>query len=554
MKPLDPRLLRHARAARTVLAVGGLLGLLRTAAVIAWCWLLANALAALVLPVFDGQASDMGRVREGMLPASALPWLLAGALVALIVRSASSWGMETLAARGAVRVKGQLRAAALDAIDRRSPEWLAVRPDVGPATALGQGLDALDGYFSGYVPQLILTACATPFLVLTVLLADPLSGVTVLIVFPVIPLFMILIGLATRTVQERQWSQLERLSRSFLDVVEGLTTLKIFRREQRQIDRIAREAGEYRSRTMQVLRVTFLSGFVLDLAGTFSIALVAVTVGTRLVSGEFSLALGLFVLLLLPEVFIPIRQVGAAFHASTEGLAAAERVFDLIEDDGDRAPATASDTEVSSRLVSSDDGSLEFAGVAVHRDGRAIVGPMSFAVRPGELVALAGPSGAGKSSLVSALLGFTEISAGTIGRPAGISWTGQRAGLLQGSIAANVALGSGEPDLPLVRRALDAAGFPEADPNQELGTAGAGLSGGQAQRVAVARCLYRAWATHAAALVFDEPSSALDAQSEAIVCAALRSEAEAGRAVLVVSHRPQVLAAADRVIEIGAQA
>src|SRR5690606_24342223 len=140
------------------------------------------------------------------------------------------------------------------------------------------------------------------------------------IVFPVIPVFMILIGLATQAVQDRQWAQLQRLSSSFLDAVSGLATLKIFGREGRQSARIARETEEYRTRTMKVLRITFLSGFVLDLAGTFSIALVAVTVGTRLVDGAFPLALGLFVLLLLPEVFIPIRQVGAAFHASTEGL------------------------------------------------------------------------------------------------------------------------------------------------------------------------------------------------------------------------------------------
>ncbi|MBK0418211.1 thiol reductant ABC exporter subunit CydD [Leucobacter sp. CSA1] len=569
MKPLDPRLLRYASAARGVFATGAALGLLRTAAIVGWCWFLAQALAVLVLPVLGSRGGEAageeltGRVAEGVQDPELLPWLLAGAGAALLVRALSGWGMDVVAARGAIRAKAQLRSRALDAIDGRSPEWAASRADAGIATVLGRGLDALDGYFSGYVPQLILTACATPFLILAVLLADPVSGITVIVVFPVIPLFMILIGLATQAVQDRQWQQLQRLSSSFLDVVTGLPTLKIFRREERQAARIARETEEYRSRTMRVLRVTFLSGFVLDLAGTFSIALVAVTVGTRLVSGEFPLALGLYVLLLLPEVFIPIRQVGAAFHASTEGLAASQQVFDIIEEDAGAVPAASAEpaeAPVSAEILSGgsagrgggrENGRIAFDGAVFARGGRRIVGPVSFEVRPGEVVALAGPSGAGKSTLIAGLLGFTAPEAGVLSRPAELAWSGQRPGLLQGTIADNVALGAGAPDAGLVRRALDAAGLPDADPGRVLGAGGSGLSGGQAQRVGIARCLYRAWAVDAGAVVLDEPTSALDAATEARVGAALRREAEAGRAVLVVSHREALMASADRVVRVG---
>ncbi len=529
MKPLDPRLLRYARSARSVLGLGGLLGGIRAAAVIAWCWCVAQALAALVQSSGAPAAS-----------AQVLPGLLTGALAALLVRAGSSWAMDALAARGAVRVKTQLRRAALDALDARSPEWLAARPDAVTNTALGRGLDALDGYFSNYLPQLILAVCATPLLVLAVLLADPVSGITVLIVFPVIPVFMVLIGLATRSVQDRQWAQLKRLSGAFLDVVEGLTTLKIFRREQRQVERISRETGEYRKRTMQVLRVTFLSGFVLDLAGTFSIALVAVTVGTRLVVGEFPLALGLFVLLLLPEAFIPIRQVGAAFHASAEGLAAAGDVFAIIEGASDR-----------DERAGIDGPTIRFDEVVIERDGRPVAGPVSFEAGAGEIVALTGPSGSGKSTLVAALLGFVEPSKGSVHRPGELAWAGQRPSLLQGSVAENVALGDGEPDPELVERALASVGLAELDPAYDLGALGSGLSGGQAQRVAIARALYRAWSRDASAMVLDEPSSALDAGSEAVVAAALRRETEAGRAVLLVSHRPALIAAADRVVRVG---
>lgn len=553
MKPLDPRLLRYARGARSVLGFGGLLGIVRTLAIIAWSWCLAQAITVLVLPVLGGAGGGSGLIGDHAASPDALPWLLAGAAAALVARSAASWGMDVLAARGAVRVKSQLRSAALDAVDSRSPEAFAARADAGPAVVLGRGLDALDGYFSAYLPQLILSACATPLIVLAVLLADPISGITVMIVFPVIPVFMILMGLATRSVQQRQWEQLQRLSSSFLDVVEGLPTLKIFGRERRQVRRIAQVTGEYRSRTMHVLRVTFLSGFVLDLAGTFSIALVAVTVGTRLVSGEFSLALGLFVLLLLPEAFMPVRAVGAAFHASAEGLAAVEEVFEIIE--GDRGGAGSADLPAEQDPGApgpSAHGAISFDGVSVEREGRTVVGPVSFEVRPGEVVALAGPSGAGKSTLVSALLGFASPAAGEISRPERLAWAGQRPGLLQGSVAENVALGSQDPDTGLVHRALTAVGLDAIDPRSALGAQGAGLSGGQAQRVAIARCLYRAWAAGAGAVVLDEPSSALDSASESRVAAALRAEAEAGRAVLVVSHRPALLAAADRVVRLEA--
>lgn len=561
MKPLDPRLLRTARAARSVLVIGAILGVVRTLAVVAWCWFLAQAITAVALPALGipGGASgaEGGRVAEGSSPISDLPLLVLAAAIALVVRTVAGLAMDRLAARGAVLAKSQLRAAALDAIDGRSPLATGGRSDADRAVALGRGLDALDGYFSGYLPQLVLAGCATPILVLAVLLADPVSGVTVLIVFPVIPIFMILIGLATQRVQDRQWTQLNRLSRSFLDAVEGLPTLKIFRREGRQSERIARETGEYRSRTMQVLRVTFLSGFVLDLAGTFSIALVAVTVGTRLVSGGFPLGLGLFVLLLLPETFAPIRQVGAAYHASAEGLAAVGAVFRLIDGPTGTADATQTDASGAAHADASTRGprdrarGISFDEVVVHRGGQRIVGPVSFAVAPGEVVALAGPSGAGKSSLVAALLGFLEPSAGGAAHSGELAWSGQRPDLLRGTVAENLALGSNGIDDDRAARVLDRVGLSAIDPQTRLGADGSGLSGGQAQRVAVARALYRADELGAHALVFDEPSSALDTENEARLARALRAEAEAGRAVLVISHRQALLESADRIVRIG---
>lgn len=552
MKPLDPRLLRFAGAARTVFALGALLGVVRTVAIIAWSWFLAQAIAAVAIPVYEGiwDSAGAGRVAEGVYAPSSLPWLAAGALAAAAVRALSGWGMDLLAARGAVKVKAQLRSAALDALDGRSPEATAGMPDAKLATILGRGLDALDGYFSGYVPQFILAVVATPILVATVLFSDLLSGITVLLVFPVIPLFMVLIGLATQSVQGKQWDQLQRLSSSFLDVVEGLPTLKIFRREKRQAARIERETDEYRSRTMKVLRVTFLSGFVLDLAGTFSIALVAVTVGTRLVAGEFPLALGLFVLLVLPEVFVPIRQVGAAFHDSTEGLAASEDVYALIEGTALPTAIAHGDAEAGHAAPAVALPGLSVADARIVRGERVVAGPVSFAVGPGEFVALAGPSGAGKSSILAAALGFVEPDSGSVAASGPIAWAGQQAGLVQGTILENVGLGNANPDPTLARHALDRLGLHDLQLDRVLGALGSGLSGGQAQRVSIARALYRAGDVSAEVLLLDEPSSALDAGSEALVIDVARAEAQAGRAVLVVSHRPALLDAADRIVEI----
>nr|WP_223160406.1 MULTISPECIES: thiol reductant ABC exporter subunit CydD [unclassified Leucobacter] len=560
-------MLRTASSARSVFGWGALIGLIRTLAIIAWSWFLAQSIAAAAFPVLRfTKGSDLSLTPQGTAPVEQLPFLLGCALVALLLRAGSSWAMDALAARGSVRVKAELRSAALDAIDARSPQATAGVPDSRLATTLGRGLDALDGYFAGYVPQLILAVVATPVMIACVFLADPLSGIIVVIVFPVIPVFMVLIGLATKAVQDRQWSRLQHLSASFLDVVTGLATLKIFRREERQAARIARETDEYRESTMKVLRVTFLSGFVLDLAGTFSIALVAVTVGTRLVVGDFPLAMGLFVLLLLPEVFIPIRQVGAAFHASAEGLTAVGDVFDLIDGkelggaaeagadadaDADADTDAAAKPDTTAGDVAVTDGLIGLADVPLVRGSRQLAPPLKLSAAPGEVVALAGPSGVGKSTAIALLMGTLEPTEGTVYRPAHLSWVGQRPGLIQGTVGENLALG-GTPDVALARRALNTVGLEDLELDYELGSLGSGLSGGQSQRVSVARALFRTWQLDAPAVVLDEPTSALDADSERLVIRAMRDEADAGRAVLVVSHRPAVLNAADRVERIEA--
>lgn len=529
MKPFDPRLAVHARAIRGTLALGGLLGILKTLAIIGWCWFLSQSITGLI---------------EGRL--DALPGLAAGAAASVLLRAVTAWLIDVNAERGASRVKEQLRQASLDRIDELGQSWLGGQSQAEVTVRLTRGLDALDRYFSGYLPQLVMTVIATPVIVILILIADLPSGITVIIVFPVIPMFMVLIGLATQGVQDKQWAALTGLSRSFLDVITGLPTLKIFGRERKQVARIAQLTDEYRARTMKVLRVTFLSGFVLDLAGTFSVALVAVTIGTRLVDGSVLLGVGLFVLLLVPEAFVPIRQVGAGFHASAEGLAAAEDIFEILEAEPARDSGSLRDTGRGTPLV--------FDSVSVgHRapdgSGERRIGPASLRVEPGEIVAVTGPSGVGKSTLVQAAVGLLPF-AGALSVPGESSWAGQRPALIAGTVAENVALGDVAPDAERVRRALDAADAAQIEAERRLGPAGSGLSGGQAQRVAIARCLYRAWRLDAGVLLLDEPTAALDRTSEARVFAALRAEADAGRAVLVITHREALRDLADRVVHL----
>jgi ATP-binding cassette subfamily C protein CydD len=443
-------------------------------------------------------------------------------------------------------VKSQLRRRLVAGITRLGPGWLGTRNRVDVVTTAGPALDALDGYFSLFLPQIVLTAIATPLVIVTIFLQDVLSGILVVVALPLIPVFMILIGLATQAVQRRQWSVLAQLSSRFLDVVGGLATLKIFGRQHRQTARIATLTEDYRVETMKVLRLSFLSGFALELIGSLSVALVAVSVGLRLVDGSLALSVGLFVLLLAPEAFLPLRQVGANYHAAADGVAAAEDVFDILDAAmavTAEAPATRGGT-----------------GSLVERDaGRAAVDRFSAVIRPGRLTVLAGPSGSGKSSLLAALLGFVP-SDGTIeigdavlvaDRRSLTAWAGQGAPLLEGTISSNVSLGDAAPDLALVRRALDLAALAEVDPGIAVTVTGSGLSGGQGERVVAARAMYRALARHCPVVAFDEPSAALDRRAEAELLRGLRQLADAGYTVLVVSHRPAVIAAADDLIELG---
>lgn len=499
------------------------------------------------------------------MPVAQLGGPIVATAVSILVRALTQAMLDALAVQGAARVKSQLRARVIAAVDLGGPRLLGTMSSARIATLLGQGLDALDGYIGRYLPQLILTAVATPIIVGVLLLADLSTGITVILTLPIIPVFMVLIGLSTRAVQRSQWQQLGTLAQGFLEVVQGLSTLMVFGRQHRQADRIAAITDEYRRRTMQVLRVSFLSGFALELAASLSVALVAVSIGIRLIDGSMALALGLFVLVLVPEAYLPLRQVGAQFHAASEGIAAADDVLELLEGardapaDADALPPLMGRSATSEPLTASAP-ALAVSGLTVRRGDRVVIDELTASWMPGILLAVTGPSGAGKSSLLGALLGFVEhegvvelegVALPSSARRDRLAWAGQRPDLTGGPLDEVVGLGAVTIDPERVTASLQWAGVDDIPRDTVLGAAGEGLSGGQAQRVALARAHYRAIDRDCRVMLVDEPTSALDAVSEQRVIDGLRQLADSGRLVIVVTHRRAVMAAADAVLAVG---
>ncbi|MBT2483568.1 MULTISPECIES: thiol reductant ABC exporter subunit CydD [unclassified Microbacterium] len=541
MKPVDPRLLRYAGAARGFLAASALIGMVQTAVTVAFAWLLTDAVTG-ALAGRDVTASPV--------------WLLAAALLRGILIAAS----DAAGTRAAAKTGAQLRSALIAAVGRLGPGWLSQRNQTALAVTAGHGLEALDAYFARYIPQLVLTVIATPVLVAVMWWQDWPSGLTAVVTLPLIPLFLILIGMATRTVQKRQWQTLQQLASRFADTVQGLSTLRLFGRERRAADRIESTADDYRRETMKVLRFSFLSGFSMELLASLAVALIAVAVGFRLLAGDLSLEVGLFVLLLAPEAFLPIRQVGVQFHAAAEGVAATEDVFEVLDAAGEASsprPLSERVGDGSSRSLNegAGDPALVVADLRV-RDLPAV----TFTAAPGTITLIEGPSGAGKSSLLAALRGavdfdgaarFADRDVRELSPAEWLAWSGQSPGLLRGTVGENVALGDPTPDADGIRAALDAACADTIGADRMLGVQGSGLSGGQAQRVAVARALYRHASAPGRVLALDEPSSALDADTERRLWQSLRERADAGATILLVSHRRSAREIADQVIGLG---
>lgn len=512
--------------------------------VIAQAWLLAHV----VVGIFTDH-----RVEPYLATMAAL-------LAVFAARAALAWLNQVIAHRAAASVKSQLRRDVLRARLRRPTADQASSATL--VHVVTDGLDALDGYYSKYLPQVAL-ALVLPLLVGgAILWADWQSALIVAFTLPLIPVFMALIGWTTQQAVGRRFRVADRLANHFADLIEGLPTLQAFGRARAQARGVEITEEANRRETMRTLYVSFLSAFALELLANLSVAVVAVTIGFRLVFGQVDFETALFVLILAPEAFLPVRQVGVHFHDSADGVAAADEAFAIIDagesGGGGRESAPVGvipAPDLTTSTIAVDRATFTYPGT-----DQAALPEVSFVVEPGRVVALRAPSGGGKTTLLRLLLGFERPTSGTV-RVGGVDiadldreqWLDQLAlvsqhpGMVSGSIADNVRLGAPEISGEQVTDLL-AAVAADVDPYRSVGDDGEGLSAGERRRVALARALARVRFGRARLLVLDEPTAGLDADTEARVVSAVT---EAGASVVLVSHRTAVMEMADMTVEMG---
>lgn len=531
MPAVDRRLLRHTRSTRTFLVLSAVIGIAQAVLILIQAWLLATIIADAFL---------------GGLELDGLRGPLAALAATLLGRAALSWVAEIVAQRCSAAVKSELRMQFLDKIVALGPRWLTGERSGDLTTLATRGIDALDDYFAKYLPQLVLVGVVPLVVAARMLTADWLSAVIVVVTLPLIPIFMVLVGLTTKAATARQWATLQTLAHHFLDVLAGIGTLKVFGRSRAQVETIRRLADQQRRTTLATLRIAFLSSLVLELVATLSVALVAVSVGLRLVDGRLDLKTALLVLILAPEAYLPLRLLGTHYHASAEGLAAADELFDVIEQD----------TPANGNQVADPRGGIVLRNVTVRGRETNPLDDLSTVISPGRVTGVVGPSGGGKSTLLGLLLGTIlpdrgQVLAGDIDLASAdleqwrsnVAWMGQDPVLFAGTVADNISLGKLADGLA-VRRAAATARV-DVPLNLVLGERGEGVSAGQRRRIALARAILR----DAPLLLLDEPTESVDPETEQALLESLPA-AFAGRTVVLVTHRPALLDLCDHVIHL----
>ncbi|MEV0595903.1 thiol reductant ABC exporter subunit CydD [Nonomuraea cavernae] len=552
--------------------------------------LAAAVLAGLLVLV---QAELLAGVLSGRFAVTALT----GVVAVVGLRALLAWTQGVFAGHTATGVKSALRQRLLARFQELGPARLTGHRSGELVTLTGRGLDGLDPYLTGYLPAIAVAGVVPLAVLIRLFTADLASAIIVLLTLPLIPIFGALVGMTTKAVTERQFHALSRLGGHFLDVVRGLPTLRAFGRARYQATVIERVADAHRSATMRTLRVAFLSSLVLELCASLSLALVAVPIGLRLLGGSLDLTTALLVLLLAPEAYLPLRMMGTRFHASMEGVAAADAAFAVLDRTPDTAPGATPPDATSPGATSAPPSSTtrEVAGALIAQPGRgggagiepppagaarihlddvtvrypgrddAALEHVTLTIEPGEHIALVGESGGGKSTLLHLILGFVTPSAGRVlvgetdlrdldldAWRASLAFVPQRPHLFTTSVADNIRLGAPTASPEEVRRAATAAHadeFVQRLPNgydTPVGERGANLSAGQRQRIALARAFCR---PRASVLLLDEPTARLDGRSEAAVVAAT-AELSRGRTAIIVAHRPAMIDLADRVVRV----
>jgi ATP-binding cassette subfamily C protein CydD len=509
---------------------------------IAQAWLLARIVGTVVIN---------GQQLAALWPAF---WGLLGVFA---LRALASALTEIAGFEAAARVKFAVRERLFAQLDALGPSWIRTQRSGELANTLVDGVEALEAYYARYLPQMALAAFIPLAILVFVFPADWVSGVIMAITAPLIPLFMILIGKGTERLNQRQWRRLARMSAHFFDTIEGLTTLKLFGASRREADNIARISDNYRHSTMAVLRVAFLSSLVLEFLATISIAMVAVYIGFRLYYGHMHFLPGLFVLLLAPEFYKPLREMGTHYHARMEAIGASERIVELLETAPNGPRAASSGLDLGAPLTIT----FEKVGFA-YETGVPVLNGIDCRVERGRRVALVGPSGAGKTTLAELLLGFirpgqgrilvngTDLAAlGEADWLRHVAWLPQQPTLFHGTVADNIRLGVPDASLDDVRDAAaraNAGEFIERLPHgydTPVGERGQGLSGGEIRRIALARAFLK----KAGLVVLDEPGASVDPDTEALIAQSIERLAGTS-ALLTIAHRLETVRRADEIL------
>ena len=478
------------------------------------------------------------------------------------LRMAFNWFSHTEANRGTLIIRDKVFTRLTSTVGALGPIYAKSVQSGRLSTTLLKGVEALDAYYSQYIPQ-IFFALFTPLLIAgTILPGDPISGGILLITAPLIPLFMILIGKSASAMTEKQWKTMSRMSGFFLDVLQGLPTLKLFAQSRRQHDAIEESGESFRHATMRVLKVAFLSSLTLELVGTIGTAIIAVGIGLRLMAGHLTFQHALFVLILTPDFYLPLRQLGTKFHAGMEGVSASKEIFAIL-DQSTPAPVQQAAFRVQESAGKSP---ILFTDVTYTYPGssRPALEGINANIPAGKTTAIIGPSGAGKSTLINLLLRFQDPGEGHItidGNPihtipleawhSRISWVPQHPYLFNASLRENILLARPEASAEEMEIALEKTGltaFVGTLPDgleTMIGEQGARLSGGEAQRVALARAFLK----NAPLLVLDEPTSHTDPELEAALRSSIQ-ELMKGRTTVIIAHRLETIRSAEQIIVV----
>ncbi len=551
--PLDKRLLQQAKLAQTNLVLTIVLGYAAFGVVVVQAFYLSRIINQVFLEGQSLFSHDKG------------VWQLLLILFGLsLLRAGLVWSSQVTAQRVAGQIKNHLRERLTTHLFTLGPTYTQGERSGELTNTAIEGIEALDAYFSQYIPQLAMSVLIPVTMLMVVFPLDFISGLVLLLTAPLIPIFMILIGSWAETLTNRQWISLSRMSAHFLDVLQGLTTLKLLGRSRQQIETIALISDRFRQTTMEVLRVAFLSALVLELVSTLSTAIVAVEIGLRLLYGHLAFEQAFFVLILAPEFYLPLRQLGTRFHAGLSGVTAIRRIFEILETaSANKKAQFLQKTELLFPLKT-----IHFDNVHyVYDDGtRPALKSVSFTIDLGQKIAVVGPSGAGKSTLVQLLLRFIEPQQGHIlvnGLPlndfelsawrAQVAWLPQQPYLFHVSVIENLRLANPKATMEQVRWAThqaNATTFIEALPqgyDTIIGERGARLSGGQAQRLALARAFLK----DAPFLILDESTANLDPEQESQIQAAMKQLLH-GRTALIIAHRLKTIYQADQILVMSA--